>query len=117
MTPNTGSFDQAVAAEAMGEVLKEAAERSGQKAVFITHSQGGAVGWDVAVENIAAIVAIEPGGAPQPGTEQYTRLLEAKIPVILYFGPSSITQTAVTRQSSTCRRSASPATVTSCSRS
>ena len=86
MTPNTGSFDQAVAAEAMGEVLKEAAARSGQKAVFITHSQGGAVGWDVAVENIAAIVAIEPGGAPQPGTEQYTRLLEAKIPVILYFG-------------------------------
>ena len=63
MTPNTGSFDQAVAAEAMGEVLKEAAARSGQKAVFITHSQGGAVGWDVAVENIAAIVAIEPGGA------------------------------------------------------
>ena len=86
MTPNTGSFDQAVAAEAMGEVLKEAAARSGQKAVFITLSQGGAVGWDVAVENIAAIVAIEPGGAPQPGTEQYTRLLEAKIPVILYFG-------------------------------
>ena len=86
MTPNTGSFDQAVAAEAMGEVLKEAAARSGQKAVFITHSQGGAVGWDVAVENIAAIVAIEPGGAPQPGTEQYTRLLEAKIPVIFYFG-------------------------------
>ena len=86
MTPNTGSFDQTVAAQALGEVMKEVKERSGQKAVFITHSQGGAVGWDVPVENIAAIVAIEPGGAPQPGTEQYARLLEAKIPVIFYFG-------------------------------
>ena len=35
---------------------------------------------------IAAIVAIEPGGTPQVGSEQYNRLLEAKIPIAIYFG-------------------------------
>ena len=86
MTPNTGSFDQAVAAEALGVVLTEVKARSGNKSVFITHSQGGAVGWDVPVENISAIVAIEPGGAPLPGSDQYNTLLEAKIPISFYFG-------------------------------
>ena len=28
----------------------------------------------------------EPGGAPQVDSEQYNRLLEAKIPIIFYFG-------------------------------
>lgn len=86
MTPNTGNFDQAKCAAALGEVMAEVKERTGNKAIFITHSQGGAVGWDVPVENISAIVAIEPGGTPQPGSEQYNRLLEAKIPIIVYFG-------------------------------
>lgn len=62
------------------------AVRTGNKSIFVTHSQGGAVGWDVPVENIAAIVAIEPGGTPQVGSEQYNRLLEAKIPIAIYFG-------------------------------
>ena len=86
MTPNTGSFDQMVAAEALSEVLDDANEMTGSKSVFITHSQGGAVGWDVDPENMAAIVAIEPGGTPQPGSEQYNKLLEAKIPIVVYFG-------------------------------
>ena len=86
MTPNTGNFDQAKCAAALGEVMDAVRERTGNKAIFITHSQGGAVGWDVPVENISAIVAIEPGGTPQPGSEQYNRLLEAKIPIIVYFG-------------------------------
>ena len=85
-TPNTGDFDQVVAASAVSEVLAEVRERTGNKSVFITHSQGGAVGWDVDVENISAIVAIEPGGAPEIGSEQYNKLLEAKIPIIFYFG-------------------------------
>lgn len=86
MIPNTTSFDQAASAAAMGEVMADAMEMTGQKSIFVTHSQGGAVGWDVPVENIAAIVAIEPGGTPQPGSEQYQRLLDANIPVVVYFG-------------------------------
>lgn len=86
MTPNTGSFDQAVAAEAVSAVLDEVKGMTGNKAVFITHSQGGAVGWDVDVSNVSAIVAIEPGGTPEPGSEQYQKLLNAKIPIVIYFG-------------------------------
>ncbi|MEY8420799.1 flavodoxin [Oscillospiraceae bacterium 44-5] len=86
MTPNTTSFDQAASAAAMGEVMADVKEMTGQKSIFVTHSQGGAVGWDVPVENIAAIVAIEPGGTPQPGSEQYQRLLAANIPIVVYFG-------------------------------
>ena len=37
-------------------------------------------------ENISAIVAIEPGGTPEVGSEQYNRLLEANIPIVIYFG-------------------------------
>lgn len=86
MTPNTGDFDQTAAAEALGEVMSDVMEMTGNKSVFITHSQGGAVGWDVPVENISAIVAIEPGGTPMAGSEQYNKLLEAKIPIVIYFG-------------------------------
>ncbi len=86
MTPNTGNFDQAAIAEAMGEVLAEVRERTGNKSILMTHSQGGAVGWDVPVENMSAIVAIEPGGTPEVGSEQYNRLLEAGIPIVIYFG-------------------------------
>ena len=86
MTPNTTSFDQAACADALGHVMEDVKAMTGKKSIFVTHSQGGAVGWDVDVENIAAIVAIEPGGTPQPGSEQYKRLLEAKIPIVVYFG-------------------------------
>lgn len=86
MTPNTGTYDQAVNAAALSEVMREVKERTGQKAVYITHSQGGGVGWDIDMENVAAIVAIEPGGTPQPGSEQYQRLLDNHIPVVLYYG-------------------------------
>ena len=86
MTPNTGTFDQAKAAAALGEVLAQVKERTGNTSIFVTHSQGGAVGWNVPVENMAAIVAIEPGGTPQVGSEQYNRLLEANVPIVIYFG-------------------------------
>lgn len=86
MTPNTTSFDQAKAASAVSAVLAEVKERTGNKSIFITHSQGGAVGWDVDVENVSAIIAIEPGGAPQVDSEQYKKLLDAKIPIVFYFG-------------------------------
>lgn len=31
-------------------------------------------------------MAIEPGGTPLPGSEQYKRLLGARIPIAIYFG-------------------------------
>lgn len=86
MTPNTGSFDQAVIAAAMDEVMKDVKSKTGKKSVYVTHSQGGRVGWDVDTENVAAIVAIEPGGTPEIGSEQYKKFLDAKIPMIIYFG-------------------------------
>ncbi len=86
MTPNTTTFDMAKSAAAVSAVLAEVKERTGNKSVFITHSQGGAVGWDVDVENVSAIIAIEPGGAPQVDGDQYKKLLDAKIPIIFYFG-------------------------------
>ena len=86
MTPNTTTFDQAKSAAALSAVLAKVKERTGNQSIFITHSPGGRVGWDVDVENISAIVAIEPGGAPEVDSEQYTKLLEAKIPIIFYYG-------------------------------
>lgn len=86
MTPNTGSFDMAVNVAAMDEVMKDVKARTGKKSIYVTHSQGGRVGWDVDTENVAAIVAIEPGGTPEIGSEQYKKFLDAKIPMIIYFG-------------------------------
>lgn len=86
MTPNTGSFDMAVNTAAMNEVMKDVKAKTGKKSIYVTHSQGGAVGWNVDTENVAAIVAIEPGGTPAIGSEQYKKFLDAKIPMIIYFG-------------------------------
>lgn len=86
MTPNTGSFDQAVAAAAMDEVMQDVYDMTGKKSIYVTHSQGGRVGWDVDTENVAAIVAIEPGGMPEIDSEQYNKFLEADIPIVIYFG-------------------------------
>lgn len=86
MTPNTGSFDQEVNVAAMDEVLSDGRAMTGQKSIYVTHSQGGAVGWEVDPENVAAIVAIEPGGTPEIDSKQYNALLGANIPIVIYFG-------------------------------
>ena len=86
MTPNTGSYDEAVDAAALGEVMEDVREMTGHKAIYITHSQGSRVGWSTPAENISAIIAIEPGGTPEIGSENYQKLLEAKIPIAVYFG-------------------------------
>ncbi len=86
MTLNTGSFDTEVIVAAMDEVMKDVREKTGQKSIYVTHSQGGAIGWNVDTENVAAIVAIEPGGTPEIGSEQYNNLLAADIPIVIYFG-------------------------------
>lgn len=86
MTPNTGSYDEAVDAAALGEVMNDVYEMTGDKAIYITHSQGGRVGWSTPMEHVSAIVAIEPGGTPEIGSENYQKLLDAEIPIVIYFG-------------------------------
>lgn len=86
MTPNTGSFDLAVNKAALDEVLSDVKDMTGKKSIYVTHSQGCSVGFQVDTENVAALVAIEPGSAPAVGSEQYNKLLEAKIPVVFYYG-------------------------------
>ena len=84
----------------MSAVLADVKKMTGKKAVYITHSQGGRVGWQTDAENIAAIVAIEPGGTPEVGSLEYKKFLAAKIPMIIYFGdyiengPAEIQSTA-----------------------
>ena len=86
MTPNTGSYDEEIEAAGMTEVMNDVAEMTGKKSIYITHSQGGRVGWITDMTNVAAIVAIEPGGTPEEGSEEFNTLLENKIPIIIYFG-------------------------------
>ena len=86
MTPNTGDFDLEVDAAALSEVMEDVYTMTGNKSIFVTHSQGGAVGWDVDMDYVSAIVAVEPGGTPEIGSEQYQNMLDAKVPVIILFG-------------------------------
>ncbi len=86
MTPNTGDFKGPVCAAAMGAVLCRVRAMTGHKAIYMTHSQGGMIGWATPSENVAALVAIEPGGTPKAGTPRYNALLAAKIPIAIYFG-------------------------------
>ena len=86
MTPNTGNYDVVIFGRALSAVLSEVRSMTGKKAVYLTHSQGGRVGWQTDTENIAAIVAIEPGFAPEVGSETYKKFVAAKIPMIFYFG-------------------------------
>ena len=85
-TPNTGDYDEKLFGKTLGDVLADVRSRTGRKSVYVTHSQGGRVGWATPVENIAAIIAIEPGGTPEPRGEQFNALLAAKVPVLIYFG-------------------------------
>ena len=86
MTVNTGNYDVVVMGNALSAVLSDVRRMTGKKAVYLTHSQGGRVGWQTDTENMAAIVAIEPGFAPEVGSETYKKFVAAKIPMIFYFG-------------------------------
>ena len=86
MTVNTGNYDVAIMGSALSAVLSDVRKMTGKKVVYITHSQGGRVGWQTDTENMAAIVAIEPGFAPEVGSETYKKFVAAKIPMIFYFG-------------------------------
>lgn len=103
MTPNTGSFDAPLFGRALSEVLADVRAMTGKKAIYVTHSAGGRVGWQTDVENVAAIVAVEPGGAPEIGSPEYQKLLDARVPILFYFGdyidngPADIQSTAFWR--------------------
>jgi len=101
-TPNTGSFDLYVSADATAAVF----DTSGP-GILVTHSQGGGVGWHARMktERIRAIVSYEPGsnfpfpegevpetlpsaaGPLEPlsvPVEEFRKLTE--IPIIIYYG-------------------------------
>ncbi|MBR1689757.1 MAG: S-layer homology domain-containing protein [Oscillibacter sp.] len=102
MTPNTGAANDAEI-PALTAVLEDVWEMTGEKSIFITHSAGGRVGWNVDMDHVAAIIAVEPGGAPEVGSDQYKALLAAKVPILFYFGdyidngPEDIQSTAFWR--------------------
>lgn len=86
MTPNTGNYDEPLFGKALSAVLSDVKAMTGEKSIYITHSQGGRVGWATDAENIAAIVAVEPGFGPFPGSPEYQKFLEAKVPMLFLFG-------------------------------
>lgn len=95
MTPDTGmtsdmgaDFDNDLVAQAVAATIDEVYERTGKDSILVTHSQGGGPGWTAAryTDHIAAIIAIEPGGAPAPDSEYFNAVLDKNIPVTMYFG-------------------------------
>lgn len=101
MTPNTASFDNKVISDSLDALFN----RIGN-GILVTHSQGGAVGWQTAIKNskVKAIVAYEPGNFPFPEGEvlpvmtskfgdltpekvspsEFAKL--TKLPIVMYFG-------------------------------
>lgn len=86
MTPNTGNYDEALFGNALSAVLSDVKSMTGKKSIYVTHSQGGRVGWATDVENIAAVVAVEPGFGPMVGSPEYHKFLSAKVPILFLFG-------------------------------
>ena len=100
MTPSTGNYDEQLFGEALSAVMADVQKMTGKKAVYITHSQGGRVGWRTDADNVAAIVAVEPGFGPEVGSDDYKKFVAAKVPMLFLFGdniengPTDIQSTA-----------------------
>lgn len=95
MTPDTGmtsdmgaDFDGEMVARALAATVDKTYEKTGKNVIVVTHSQGGGPGWTAAqyTDHIAAIIAIEPGGAPPADSEAFRAVAEKNIPVTFYFG-------------------------------
>lgn len=86
MTPNAGVYEEKLFGGALSEVLADASKMTGKKTVYITHSRGRRVGWQTDDKNMAALIAVEPGGTPVVGSEEYKKFLSAKIPMVVIFG-------------------------------
>ena len=95
-TPDTGmdnaggdqNINNTVVASAVAAVIDKAFELTGKKSILVTHSQGGLAGWDTVLytNNIASIIAIEPGLAPSENSDAYNKLIQIKIPICFYYG-------------------------------
>ena len=102
MTPNVGAYDPGVISDACAALFNKIGP-----AVFVTHSQGGGVGWATALKtgNVRGIVSYEPGSGflfpegevpealPSSGgplaaigvsVADFTKL--TKIPIIIFYG-------------------------------
>lgn len=102
MTPDTATLDNKVVSDAMVAVVDKAGD-----SILMTHSAGGAPGWETAMRNdkVKAVISLEPGSFPFPenelpevektsspfpakGTpvamEDFLKL--TKIPIVVYFG-------------------------------
>ena len=113
MTPDTGSYSTYEIGSAIAAIL----EKTGP-AILMTHSAGGPMGWEAAMQsdNVEAIVALEPGSFPFPegmmpepienvympnyqgwkvSMDDFSKLLD--MPIIMYYGdyiPSEPSQNA-----------------------
>ena len=102
MTPNVGAYDPQVISDACVALFDKIGP-----AVFVTHSQGGGLGWLTALKsaNVKGIVAYEPGSGflfpegevPPPlpssggtleaiGVPKAEFLKLTKIPIVIYYG-------------------------------
>ena len=96
MTPDTAmdsvagdqNIDITVVAKAIAAVIDKVYSMTNKKSILFTHSQGGMPGWETAryTDNIASIIAIEPGMGPTVGSDQYNTLVQKKIPIAFYYG-------------------------------
>ena len=96
MTPDTAmdsvagdqNIDITVVAKAIAAVIDKVYSMTNKKSILFTHSQGGMPGWETAryTDNIASIIAIEPGLGPTVGSDQYNTLVQKKIPIAFYYG-------------------------------
>jgi pimeloyl-ACP methyl ester carboxylesterase len=102
MTPNTGPYDPELNAESFAALFDKIGP-----AVFVTHSQGGGLGWLTVLKtgNVRGIVSYEPGSGflfpegevPEPlpssggtlaalGIPMAEFLKLTKIPIVIYYG-------------------------------
>jgi pimeloyl-ACP methyl ester carboxylesterase len=96
MTPDTAmdsvggdqDIDITVVAKAIAAVIDKVYSMTNKKSILFTHSQGGMPGWETAryTDDIASIIAIEPGLGPTVGSDQYNTLVQKKIPIAFYYG-------------------------------
>ena len=82
MKTDTGfDFDPVVVGKALATTVDEVTTKTGEKPIVVTHSQGGGPGWLAATytNNIAGIIAIEPGNPPAAAVMRTKRLMKRKI--------------------------------------
>ena len=88
MTPDTGMDSQngdqninvTLVANSVAQVIDKVYSLTGKKSILMTHSQGGMPGWETALytDNIASIIAIEPGMGPTVDSDVYNALVQKK---------------------------------------